>query len=212
MQSMETLSTPLDSVPIPANPKARNVKNSNRNRLVLSLIDRCISLKQLKQVHAHMLRTGIFFDAYSASKLFTASTLSPFSSLGYARKVFNEIPEPNLYTWNTIIRAYSLSPEPSESMKIFLRMLCESPYFPNKFTFPFLIKAATKLSRLGVGQVFHGLVVKSSFGDGGCFYKALELFRELEAENVKPNAVTMVGVLSACTKMKDLEFGRWIRS
>ncbi|KAK1549035.1 hypothetical protein Q3G72_010020 [Acer saccharum] len=34
----------------------------------------------------------------------------------------------------------------------------------------------------------------------------------MEAENVKPNAVTMVGVLSACTKMKDLEFGRWIRS
>ncbi|KAK0605205.1 hypothetical protein LWI29_024167 [Acer saccharum] len=254
---METLSTPLVSLPIQANPEAPTVKNDNRNRLVLSLIDRCISLKHLKQVHAYMLRTGLFFDAYSASKLFTAGTLSPFSSLEYARKVFDEIPEPNLYTWNTLIRAYSWSPEPIESVKIFLRMLCESPYFPNKFTFPFLIKAATKLSRLGVGQVFHGLVVKSSFGDdvfilnslihfyascgdldfayrvfvridekdvvswnsmisgfvqGGCFDKALELFREMEAENVKPNAVTMVGVLSACTKMKDLEFGRWIRS
>ncbi|TXG74334.1 hypothetical protein EZV62_002913 [Acer yangbiense] len=181
----------------------------------------------------------MFFDAYSASKLFTASTLSPFSSLEYARKVFDEIPEPNLYMLNTLIRAYSWSPEPSESVKIFLRMLCESPYFPNKFTFPFLIKAATKLSRLGVGQVFHGLVVKSSFGDdvfilnslihfyascgdldfayrvfvrigekdvvswnsmisgfvqGGCFDKALELFREMEAENVKPNAVTKKGI------------------
>ncbi|TXG74343.1 hypothetical protein EZV62_002922 [Acer yangbiense] len=199
----------------------------------------------------------LFFDAYSARKLFTASTLSPFSSLEYARKVFDEIPEPNLYMWNTLIRAYSWSPEPSESVKIFLRMLCESPYFPNKFTFPFLIKAATKLSRLGVGQVFHGLVVKSSlvmmcfilnslihfyascgdldfayrvfvrigekdvvswnsmisrFVQGGCFDKALELFKEMEAENVKPNAVTKVGVLSACTKMKDLEFGRWVRS
>ncbi|TXG74315.1 hypothetical protein EZV62_002894 [Acer yangbiense] len=254
---METLSTPLVSLPIQANPEAPTVKNDNRNRLVLSLIDRCISLKQLKEVHAYMLRTGLFFDAYSASKLFTASTLSQFSSLEYARKVFDEIPEPNLYTWNTLIRAYSWSPEPSESVKIFLLMLCESPYFPNKFTFPFLIKAATKLSRLGLGQVFHGLVVKSSFADdvfilnslihfyascgdldfayrvfvwigekdvvlwnsmisgfvqGRCFDKALELFREMEAENVKPNAVTMVGVLSACTKMKDLEFGRWIRS
>ncbi|KAK3206509.1 hypothetical protein Dsin_020555 [Dipteronia sinensis] len=118
-----------------------------------------------------MLRTGIFFDAYSVSKLFTASTLSPFSSLEYARKVFDEIPEPNLYTWNTLIRASWWSPEPSESVKIFLRMLCEL-----------------------------------------CFDKALELFREMEADNVKPNAVTMVGVSSACTKMKDLEFGRWIRS
>ncbi|KAK0605154.1 hypothetical protein LWI29_023419 [Acer saccharum] len=203
MQFMETLSTPLVSLP--------TLKSDNQNRLVLSLIDRCIILKQLKQVHAHMLRTGLFFDAYSASKLFTASTMSPFSSLEYARKVFDEIPEPNLYTWNTLIHAYSWSPEP----------------------------AATKLSSLGVGQVFHGLVVKSSFGDdvfilnslihfyascgdldfayrafvwigekdvvswnsmisgfvqGGCFDKALELFREMEAENVKPNAVTMNGI------------------
>ncbi|KAK0596206.1 hypothetical protein LWI29_013621 [Acer saccharum] len=52
----------------------------------------------------------------------------------------------------------------------------------------------------------------SGFVQGGCFDKALKLFREMEAENVKPNAVTMMGVLSACTKMKDLEFGRWIRS
>ena len=124
MQFMETLSTPLVSLPIQENPEASTVKNNNRNRLVLSLIDRCISLKQLKQVHAHMLRTGLFFDTYSASKLFTASTLSPFSSLEYARKVFDEIPEPNLYAWNTLIRAYSWSPEPG---KIFLRMLCESP-------------------------------------------------------------------------------------
>ncbi|KAK0571512.1 hypothetical protein LWI29_017368 [Acer saccharum] len=52
----------------------------------------------------------------------------------------------------------------------------------------------------------------SGFVQGGCFDKALEMFREMKAENVKPNAVTMVGVLSACTKLNDLEFGRWIRS
>ena len=169
MQFMETLSTPLVSLPIQANPEAPTIKSDNRNRQVFSLIEQCTSLRHLKQVHAHMLRTGLFFDSYSASKLFTACTLSPFSNLEYARKVFDEIPEPNLYTWNTLIRAHSWSPEPCESVKIFVWMLCESPYFPNKFTFPFLIKAATKLSRLGVGQVFHGLDVKSSFGDDTFF-------------------------------------------
>ncbi|TXG74319.1 hypothetical protein EZV62_002898 [Acer yangbiense] len=222
MQFMGTLSTPLICLPIQANPESPTVKSDNRNRLMFSLIEQCTSLRHLKQVHAHLLRTGLFFDSYSASKLFTASALSPFSSLENARKVFEEIPEPNLYKWNTLILAYSWSPEPSESVKIFLRMLCESPYFPNKFTFPFLIKAATKLSRLGVGQVFHGLVVKSSFGDDVFILNLLIHFyaseiwishtREMEAENVKPNAVKMVGVLSACTKIKDLEFGRWIRS
>ncbi|KAI9195296.1 hypothetical protein LWI28_013604 [Acer negundo] len=118
---MGTLSTPLISLPIQANPEAPTVKSDNRNRLVFSLIEQCTSLRHLKQVHAHMLRTGLFFDSYSASKLFTASTLSPFSSLEYARKVFDEIPEPNLYTWNTLIRAYSWSTEPSESNSVKLR-------------------------------------------------------------------------------------------
>ncbi|KAI9195004.1 hypothetical protein LWI28_010767 [Acer negundo] len=225
---METLSTPLVSLPIQANPEAPTVKNNNRNRLVLSLIDRCISLKQLKQVHAHMLRTGLFFDAYSASKLFTASTLSPFSSLEYARKVFDEIPEPNLYTWNILIRACSWSLEPGESVKIFLRMLffhglvVKSSFGDDVFILNSLIHfyascgnldfAYRVFARIGVKDVVSWNSMISGFVQGGCFDKALELFREMEAENVKPNAVTMVGVLSACTKMKDLEFGRWIRS
>lgn len=136
-------------------------------------------------------------------------------------------------------------------------MLYESPYFPNKFTFPFVIKAASELVSFRLGQVFHGMVIKFSLDDnvfilnslihfyaicgdlelayrvflmigekdvvswnsmisgfvqGGHFDKALELFREMEAQNVKPDDVTMVGVLSACTKKKDLEFGRWVCS
>lgn len=251
---METLSTPLVSLPFSKTPEAQNPKVDNRNRQCVSLIDNCTSFRQLKQIHAHMLRTRLFFDPYSASRLFAGYSLSGFSSLEYARKVFDEIPEPNLYTWNTLMRVYSWSVEPGESVKVFVRMLSESCYEPNKFTFPFLIKAAAELSRLRVGQVFHGMVVKFGFSDdvfvlnslihfyascgnldfafrvfariggkdvvswnsmisgfvqGGSFGKALKLFREMVKENVKTNAVTMVGVLSACAKMKDLEFGRW---
>jgi hypothetical protein len=80
-------------------------------------------MKHLKQVHAQMLRTGLFFDFFSASKLITASALSSFSSINYARQVFDQIPQPNLYTWNIIIRAYASSPDPTQSLLIFLQML-----------------------------------------------------------------------------------------
>lgn len=204
-----------------------------------------------------MLRSGTFFDPYSASKLFSAAALPPFSSLEYARKVFDEIPQPNLYTWNTLIRVYASSPDPIQSILIFLRMLYESPYFPNKFTFPFVIKGAAELSSLHLGKAIHGMVIKaaldsdvfimnslihlySSCGDldladkvfemidkkdivswnsmisgfvrNGCAEKALELFKRMEADNVKPSDVTMVGVLSACTKKLDLEFGKKVCS
>ncbi|XP_031271192.1 pentatricopeptide repeat-containing protein At2g29760, chloroplastic [Pistacia vera] len=254
---METLSTPLISLPRYPNPTSLTVDNGHRDHLVFSLISQCSTIKQLKQIHAHMLRIGLFFDPYSASKLFKASSLSSFSSLEYARKVFDHIPQPNLYTFNTLIRVYSSSSEPIQSVKIFLEMLYESPYYPSKFTYPFLIKAAAGLSRLHVGQVFHGMVIKSSLADdifilnslihfytscgdldmayrvfvmidkkdvvswnsiisgfvqGGRFEMALELFREMEVANVKPNDVTMVGLLSACAKKKDLELGSWVCS
>ncbi|GMY10611.1 pentatricopeptide repeat-containing protein At2g29760, chloroplastic-like isoform X1 [Fagus crenata] len=51
-----------------------------------------------------------------------------------------------------------------------------------------------------------------AFAQGGFPEEALELFRGMEKENVKPNDMTMVGVLSACTKKLDLEFRRWVCS
>lgn len=39
------------------------------------------------------------------------------------------------------------------------------------------------------------------------FKDSCKLFEEMEVENVKPNSVTIVSVLSACAKLKDLKFG-----
>ena len=108
-----------------------------------------------------MLSTDFFFDPYSASKLFTPCALSTFSSLEYARKMFDQIPQPNLYTWNTLIRAYSSSDEPIQSFMIFLQLVYNSPYFPNEFTLPFVIKAAARPVQFRVGQAIHGMVIKS---------------------------------------------------
>ncbi|KAK9280629.1 hypothetical protein L1049_014325 [Liquidambar formosana] len=208
---MATLNTPLISLPRnpnsqDPNPTSITVNNDRyfANHPILSAIEQCSDTKQLKQVHAQMLRIGLFFDPYSASKLITASSLSPFSSLDYAQQVFDQIPHPNLYTWNTLIRAYASSLDPNQSFLVFLKMLHRCPEFPNKFTFPFVIKAASELLASRVGRVCHGM--------GGCPEEALELFRGMEAENMKPNDVTMVGVLSACAKKLDLEFGRWVHS
>ncbi|PIA59353.1 hypothetical protein AQUCO_00400323v1 [Aquilegia coerulea] len=240
-----------------------NYNNYNNERYfanhpVLSLIEQCSNTTQLKQIHAHMLRIGLFFDPYSVSKLITVSSLAPFStSLDYARKVFDQIPQPNLYTWNTLIRAYASSSDPIHSLFIFTQMLYHCPDPPNKFSFPFLIKAASELSDLFIGQVFHGMVVKLSLdtdvfvlnslvhfyatcGELGQAYKvflmipkkdvvswnsmitafaqadyseeALELFQRMQAESMMPNDVTMVSVISACTKKLNLKLGRWVHS
>nr|XP_010909249.1 putative pentatricopeptide repeat-containing protein At5g59200, chloroplastic [Elaeis guineensis] len=42
--------------------------------------------------------------------------------------------------------------------------------------------------------------------------RALELFREMQRENVQPNEFTVVCVLSACSQLGALELGRWVHS
>ncbi|KAJ6670724.1 PENTATRICOPEPTIDE REPEAT-CONTAINING PROTEIN [Salix viminalis] len=253
---MATLGNPLASAPITSNPAILTANNDQKTNpsTVPVLIDKCASKKHLKQLHAHMLRTGLFFDPPSATKLFTACALSSASSLDYACKVFDQIPKPNLYSWNTLIRAFASSPKPIQGILVFIQMLHESQRFPNSYTFPFVIKAATEVSSLLVGQAIHGMVMKASFGSdlfisnslihfysssgdldsaylvfskivekdivswnsmisgfvqGGFPEEALQLFQRMKMENARPNRVTMVGVLSACAKKIDLEFGRW---
>ncbi|KAJ6345271.1 hypothetical protein OIU78_008026 [Salix suchowensis] len=180
---MATLGNPLASVPIPSNPAilTANIDQRSNPSTVPVLIDKCASKKHLKQLHAHMLRTGLFFDPPSATKLFTACALSSASSLDYACKVFDQIPKPNLYSWNTLIRAFASSPKPIQGILVFIQMLHESQRFPNSYTFPFVIKAAT---------------------ENGKPKEALAIFRELQLnKNSKPNEVTLASTLAACAQL-----------
>lgn len=225
------------------------------NHPLLQLLEQCSNTAHLKQIHARMLRIGLFSDPFSASKLIQASALSEFSSLNYAQSVFDQISHPNLYSWNALIRSYASRNKPLKCLMMFVRMLFESHDLPNKFTYPFVIKASAEVSALGIGEGLHGMVLKSEFvsdlfvlnslihfyaqcgcldlayrvflgmpkrdlvswnsiivgfAQGGYADNALDLFRRMEEENFRPNDVTLIGVLSACGKKGDLEYGRWV--
>ncbi|KAK3035430.1 hypothetical protein RJ639_032855 [Escallonia herrerae] len=164
--NMATPSTPVISLPrhhlhLPIqNPSSIAVNNDRylANHPTITLIDQCSKPNQLKQIHAQMLRTGLFSDPFSASKLISAVALSSSPNLNYARQLFDEIPHRNLYTWNALIRAYASSREPHQSLLIFIRMLYDSNDLPNKFTFPFVLKAAAELEASRVGSGVHGMV------------------------------------------------------
>ncbi|EPS69071.1 hypothetical protein M569_05691, partial [Genlisea aurea] len=128
----------------------------------VTLIDRCTSQKQLKQIHCQMLRSGLLDDPFAASKLISLSALSDFSSLAYAQKVFDQMPRPNLFSWNILVRAYASASRPLHSLSLFIRLLHHSPDPPDKFTYPFAIKACADLSDLRLGRGIHGMAVKGN--------------------------------------------------
>ncbi|KAG1342183.1 Pentatricopeptide repeat-containing protein, mitochondrial [Cocos nucifera] len=48
----------------------------------------------------------------------------------------------------------------------------------------------------------------NAYVQSGCPREALELFREMEVEKVRPDEVTMIGLVSCCTQLQDLYLGK----
>lgn len=236
------------------------VRRKAEDHPVLALLDdhRRLDGDGIRRIHARMLRLGLLGRPYSASRLLAACSLSPSPDLRYARRVFDHIPAPNLFTWNIIIRAHASAPDPRLALLLFSSLLRHSPHSPDKFTFPFAIKAAAELAALREGAALHAMVAKSpllrsdvfvlnslvhfyaacgdsnlslrvfekiperdvvswnsaitALAQGGRWDEALQLFEEMDRENVRPNDVTMVSVASVCGKKGDLELGKRIHS
>ncbi|XP_009588497.1 pentatricopeptide repeat-containing protein At5g66520-like [Nicotiana tabacum] len=124
------------------------------------------TMGQAMQLHARVLKSGPENQAHAQnlSKLFTFSALSPTGDLTYARHILTTLQTPNSYYYNTMIRAYSDSPDPTRSLSLFLSMHCrEEPIVPgpDKFTYPFVLKACSKLRYAQLGKQIHGLILKS---------------------------------------------------
>ncbi|KAJ6329734.1 hypothetical protein OIU77_011242 [Salix suchowensis] len=130
-------------------------------------ISRCKTTRQLKQIHAHFIKTGQIHNPLAAAELLKFLTLSTQLEIKYARKFFSHIHHPNCFSWNTIIRALADSDDddlfhanPLEALLYFSHMLTDGLVEPNKFTFPCVLKACAKLARIEEGKQLHGFVAK----------------------------------------------------
>ncbi|KAK2982045.1 hypothetical protein RJ640_017396 [Escallonia rubra] len=134
---------------------------------ILTFIEAATSATQLHQAHAHMIKTGLIHDPFAASRLITATTTTTThltaTAISYTHSIFTHLQDPNLYTYNTIIRAHTNSTTPQNALLIFLQMLCND-ISPDKYTFTFVLKACSILRAIKEGELVHAHVIKS--GDG----------------------------------------------
>ncbi|GMN55715.1 hypothetical protein TIFTF001_024840 [Ficus carica] len=119
------------------------------------------TMAEALQLNGQILKSG---NTHDLSKLFTFSALSPSGDLAYARLLLRSLPSPTSFHYNSILRAYSQSPDPVKALHLFLSMVRDSTRFsfrPDKFTYPFLLKSCARLRLTHEGKQLHGLVVKS---------------------------------------------------
>ncbi|CAN6469276.1 unnamed protein product [Victoria cruziana] len=223
----------------------------------LSLLRRCTGLPHLKQVHAHMVVTGVANSVHAVTKLVEfCALLSDGEFLDYAGGIFRKIARPTTSTWNAMIRGLAQGPDPKLAILLYPRIQTESrssSLRPDPLSVSFALKACARLLDLREGQQLHGqvfrfgftadpllqttlmdLYVKTSriddarqvfdelpkrdvvswnvliagYAQCGRSIDALMMFRGMQqVPGVRPNEVTVLGALSACSQLGVVDDG-----
>ena len=112
------------------------------------------SLSQTRQAHAHILKTGLFNDTHLATKL-----LSHYANnmcFADVTLVLDLVPKPNVFSFSTLIYAFSKFHQFHHTLATFSRMLTRG-LKPNNRAFPSAAKACVGLSALKPGRQVHGI-------------------------------------------------------
>ncbi|KAL3523170.1 hypothetical protein ACH5RR_016004 [Cinchona calisaya] len=129
----------------------------------IALLLSCATSKyKLRQVHAFSIRHGVLLSSPDMGKHLIFTLVSLSGSMSYARRIFKQIQNPNIFTWNTMIRGYAESDNPRPAVEIHHQMLVNNIQ-PDTHTYPFLLKAIAKLIDVTEGEKLHCLAVKSGF-------------------------------------------------
>ncbi|KAL0924771.1 hypothetical protein M5K25_005628 [Dendrobium thyrsiflorum] len=139
-------------------PKCLNFKTAQLSVLshpIISLLERCQTLAQLKQIQTQMVLSGLISESLAASRLVAFCAISDSADLDYGSLLLLNLKNPNIFSWNVAIRGYSDSARPKESIFLYKRLL-RSAAQPDNFTYPFLFKACTKIPDFGTGVLVFG--------------------------------------------------------
>ncbi|PQQ17713.1 pentatricopeptide repeat-containing protein [Prunus yedoensis var. nudiflora] len=128
------------------------------NHSLLKTVNKCQTLRSLKSIHAHLLVTS----SVVSSNLILNKLLrlySRFGAISYARKLFDEITEPNSFLWTALIHGHVENRRYEEAFSLFTQMHGES-IEPLNFTIASVLKALAREGRVQDGETIYGLVLK----------------------------------------------------
>ncbi|XP_057780707.1 pentatricopeptide repeat-containing protein At5g66520-like [Salvia miltiorrhiza] len=140
------------------------------------------------QVHGKVLKSGFSSNVYVQSSLvdFYVKNGGGRDGVANAKKVFDEMPERSVVTWNSLLLGSFRCGDVDGARAIFEVM-------PGR-------------------NVVSWTTMISGCTQNGRSKEALILFRQMQHENVEFDQVTLVGVLAACAELGDLHLGKWIHS
>ncbi|KAH0751160.1 hypothetical protein KY290_030392 [Solanum tuberosum] len=133
-----------------------------------------------KLLHAHILRIGLSADTFLLNRL-----IELYSKSGHihtARHLFDQMLQPNIYSWHSLLTAYCKQGQLDNAHELFSNM-------PER------------------NSVSWNTLI-SAFARNRHETKALEVYSQMNAHGFSPTHITFASVLSACGGLAELEYGR----
>ncbi|XP_022722393.1 pentatricopeptide repeat-containing protein At5g66520-like [Durio zibethinus] len=176
----------------------------------LEVLETCSSMAHLKQHHGQFIKLGLSADNDAMGRLIKFCAVSENGDFDYALHMFDILPQPDAFIYNILLRGYLQRQEPSRCILLYLQMLHDS-VFPNKFTFPSLIRACSIDNAVEEGTQIHALVFKLGFAaDGFCLnnlihmyvnFRALENARRVFDKMPRRNVVSWTTLISGYAQL-----------
>ncbi|KAL6181619.1 hypothetical protein ACLB2K_048270 [Fragaria x ananassa] len=169
------------------------------------------SLSGGTQLHCQAFIHGLYSHMFVGTTLM--SVYGECGSVGHARKVFDEMTEPNVVAWNAVLTACFRCGDVEVAQEVFGSMPLRDSTSWNIVLAGYVKAGELALAR----EAFWRMPVKDDvswstmivgFAQSGCFDEAFGFFGELQREGVGANEASLTGVLSACAQAGAVEFGR----
>ncbi|OMO71909.1 hypothetical protein COLO4_27937 [Corchorus olitorius] len=122
-----------------------------------ALLGFCKNIDSLKKMHAVFIVNGLRGDLLCDTKL--VSLYGSFGHIGYARLMFDGIPDPDFYSWKVMIRWYFLNDLYTEIIRFYARMRI-SVGMCDDVVFSVVLKACSELRDIVEGRKVHCQIVK----------------------------------------------------
>ncbi|KAH7521531.1 hypothetical protein FEM48_Zijuj07G0043400 [Ziziphus jujuba var. spinosa] len=104
-------------------------------------------MAELKKIHAHIVKFSLSQSNFLVTKMLDVCDSN--GEVDYASLLFKQVVEPNVFLFNAMIRVYTHNDIYSLAVTLYKQMLrnqgARNPIFPDKFTFPFVVKSCAGL-------------------------------------------------------------------
>ncbi|OVA13506.1 Pentatricopeptide repeat [Macleaya cordata] len=149
-----------------------------------------------EQIHSLILKHGFQSDVFVGSAM--VDMYAKCSNMDSAKNVFDEMPERNLVSWNSLIVGFSQNKLYEQAIGVFREVFKEMTISPDQVSFSSALSACANMDKVCFGRQVHGVVVKHGLIDlayvknslvdmytkCGCFEDAIKLFTTIADKDV----------------------------